>query len=91
MGEAFMRVRELMQTEAEACATVARDPRFEETPMRDLMTMRALTIAPDAEVEEAAQKMLCADVQRLFVTEGDRVVGVISATDIVRAVDTGRL
>jgi CBS domain-containing protein len=35
--------------------------------------------------------MLYADVQRLFVTEGDRIVGVISATDIVRAVDSGRL
>jgi CBS domain-containing protein len=71
-----MRVRELMQ---------------EETPMRDLKTVRVLTIAPDAEIKEAAQKMLNADVQQLFVTEGDRVVGVISATDIVRAVDTGRL
>jgi CBS domain-containing protein len=71
-----MRVRELMQ---------------EETPMRDLKTVRVLTIAPDAEIKEAAQKMLNADVQQLVVTEGDRVVGVISATDIVRAVDTGRL
>ena len=86
-----MRVRELMRKEAEACDAVAREPLFEGTPVRDLMTMRPLTIAPDAEVKEAAQKMLYADVQRLFVTEGDRVVGVISATDIVRAVDTGRL
>ena len=86
-----MRVRELMQKEAEVCDAVAREPLSEETLVRDLMTRRALTIAPDAEVTEAAQKMLCADVQRLFVTEGDRVVGVISATDIVRAVDSGRL
>jgi CBS domain-containing protein len=86
-----VRVRELMQKDAEVCDAVAREPLSEETPVRDLMTIRALTIAPDAEVTEAAQKMLYADVQRLFVTEGDRVVGVISATDIVRAVDSGRL
>jgi CIC family chloride channel protein len=86
-----MRVRELMQNEAKVCDAVAREPLSEETPVRDLMTMRALTIPPDAEVTEAAQKMLYADVQRLFVTEGHRIVGVISATDIVRAVDSGRL
>ena len=82
---------DILTSEAEACDAVALEPLSEETPGRDLMTVRALTIAPDAEVKEAAQKMLSADVQRLFVTEGDRVVGVISATDIVRAVDSGRL
>jgi CBS domain-containing protein len=86
-----VRVRELMQKDAEVCDAVTREPLSKETPGRDLMAMRALTIATDAEVTEAAQKMLYADIQRLFVTEGDRIVGVISATDIVRAVDSGRL
>jgi len=35
--------------------------------------------------------MLYGDIHRLFVTEGDRVIGVISTTDIVRAVATGLL
>jgi CBS domain-containing protein len=35
--------------------------------------------------------MLYADVHRLFVVDGDRVVGVISTTDIMRAIATGRL
>jgi CBS domain-containing protein len=35
--------------------------------------------------------MLYTGVHRLFVTTDDRVVGVISTTDIVRAVATGRL
>jgi CBS domain-containing protein len=86
-----VRVRELMQKDAEVCDAVALEPLSEEAASRDLMTIRALTTAPDAEITEAAQKMLYADVQRLFVTEGDRIVGVISATDIVRAVDSGRL
>jgi CBS domain-containing protein len=55
------------------------------------MTPRPLTIAPDAEVKEAAQQMLYADVHRLFVTQGDRLIGVNSTTDIMRAVATGRL
>jgi signal-transduction protein with cAMP-binding, CBS, and nucleotidyltransferase domain len=35
--------------------------------------------------------MLYADVHRLFVTEGDQVIGVISTTDIVQAVANGKL
>jgi hypothetical protein len=35
--------------------------------------------------------MLYADVHRLFVSEGDNVVGVLSTTDIVRAVAKGQL
>jgi len=30
-------------------------------------------------------------VHRLFVAEGDKVVGIITATDIVRAVGTGKV
>ena len=54
---------------------------------RDPMTPRALTVAPESDVREAAQQMLYADVQRLFVTSEDRVIGEISTTDIVCAVE----
>jgi CBS domain-containing protein len=50
-----------------------------------------VTIAPDASVKEAAQALLYADVHRLFVVDEDRLVGVISTTDIVRAVANGRI
>jgi predicted transcriptional regulator len=42
-------------------------------------------------VREAAQQMLYAEVHRLFVTSNEHVIGVISTTDIMRAVATGRL
>ena len=42
-------------------------------------------------VREAARQMLYADVHRLFVTDSERAVGVISSTDIVRAVANGQL
>jgi signal-transduction protein with cAMP-binding, CBS, and nucleotidyltransferase domain len=35
--------------------------------------------------------MLYAEVHRLFVSEGGQVVGIISTSDIVRAVATGML
>ena len=60
-----------------------------ETPVRLLMTPRALTIDPGAGVREAAQQLLYGDVHRLFVIDQGRPVGVVSATDVVRALATG--
>lgn len=58
---------------------------LETTPVSELMTPRPLMIAPDATLREVAQQMLYGDVHRLFVEEGGRMVGVISQTDLVRA------
>jgi CBS domain-containing protein len=82
---------DILASEEEAEDQSARDTLFEKTFVRDLMTPQPLTIAPDAEVKAAAQQMLYADVHRLFVTDGERLIGVISTTDIMRAVAAGRL
>lgn len=82
---------DILTSEAEANDAVEREALFEEMMVRDIMTRRPLTVTPDTEVREAAQQMLYADVHRLFVTAGDEVVGVISTTDIVRAVAGGNL
>jgi len=62
-----------------------------ETPVRDLMSPKPLLIESTAEVREAARHMLYADVHRLFVEENGVLVGVISQTDVVRAVATGKI
>lgn len=82
---------DILTAEAEVEDDKARKALFAATPVRDLMTPRPLTVSPEADVREAAQQMLYGDVHRLFVTAGDRVVGVISSTDIVRAVARGVL
>jgi CBS domain-containing protein len=82
---------DIVTSEEEAEDRTERETLFDRTMVRDLMTPRPLTIAPDADVREAARQMLYADVHRLFVTEGERLVGVISTTDIMHAVATGRL
>jgi CBS domain-containing protein len=82
---------DILASEEEVEDQEAREELFEGTLVQDLMTPRPLTIAPDATVKEAAQEMLYADVHRLFVVEQERVVGVLSTTDIVRAVATGQL
>lgn len=82
---------DILASEEEAEDQTVREALFERTFVRDLMTPRPLTISPDADIKEAAQQMLYADVHRLFVTESERLLGVISTTDIMRAVATGRL
>jgi len=82
---------DVLTSEAEANDAVEREALLEQMMVRDIMTRRPLTVSPDAEVREAAQQMLYADVHRLFVIADDKVVGVISTTDIVRAVATGNL
>ena len=82
---------DIVTAEEETTDQASRDALFERTLVRDLMTPRPLTISPEAEVRDAALQMLQADVHRLFVTEGERLVGVISTTDIMRAVAAGRL
>lgn len=57
----------------------------------DLMTPRPAAVTLDTTVKEAAQQLLYLEVHRLFVTDGERLVGVISQTDIVRGVAVASL
>jgi CIC family chloride channel protein len=82
---------DVLTAEAEVGDPTARQTLLENTSVRDIMTPRPFTIAPSEDVREAARQMLYAEVHRLFVAEGDKVVGIISTTDIVRAVATGKL
>jgi len=82
---------DVLTAEAEADDPAARQALFESTAVRDIMTPHPFTIPPGVDIHEAARLMLYADVHRLFVAEGDQVVGIISTTDIVRAVATGLL
>lgn len=63
---------------------------METTPVSELMTPRPLMIAPNATIREVAQQMLYGEVHRLFVEDGGKMVGVVSQTDLVRALATKR-
>jgi CBS domain-containing protein len=82
---------DILTSEAEVEDATAREALFEDTMVREIMTHHPLTVSPETEIREAAQQMLYADIHRLFVVEGERIVGVISTTDVMRAVATGRL
>lgn len=78
--------------EAEAEATGAdRDRLFDNTTVAELMTTTPHLTAPDLDIREAAQQMLYLDVHRLFVEQNGTLVGVISQSDLVRALATSRV
>jgi CBS domain-containing protein len=53
----------------------------------DVMTREVLTIAPGASTAQAARLLREAGVHRLFVTESDQLVGVLSAFDLLQLLE----
>ncbi len=53
--------------------------------VRDVMTSNPLTIQADSSIEDAATMLVERDVSRLPVMEGERLVGIVSKSDIVRS------
>lgn len=52
----------------------------------EIMTQRVHAIGPEGTAREAARMMREANVHRILVLDGDRLAGVVSASDIVTAV-----
>jgi len=52
---------------------------------KDIMSSPLITIDASAPLEEAAKLMAQRHIKKLAVVEGDKVVGVLSTSDIVRA------
>jgi CBS domain-containing protein len=57
-----------------------------EHDVAEVMTRKLVAIAPDAPAEEAARLMNECGIHRVFVIDARRVIGVVSAIDIARAV-----
>jgi CBS domain-containing protein len=57
-----------------------------DTPVRDIMTTPVLTVQPETTVEKCMQLMTERRVRHLPVTDGGRVIGMVSIGDLVKAV-----
>lgn len=53
------------------------------TPVKDVMTKEVVTIDKNADLEEAAKRMLEYGVKRLPVVSKGRCVGIVTATDLM--------
>ncbi len=70
------------QPQTEAFATLAA------RPVEQVMRAPALTIEARAPLHEIAEMLAVYDIKRLPVMQGDRMVGIVSRSDLVRAVAT---
>ena len=52
------------------------------TTVREVMTADVLSCSPDTEIREAAQLMQQKETSRLVVLQGDRLVGIVSVSDL---------
>jgi len=59
---------------------------FEEHVVAEVMSTRLVSISPHAELRHAAEMMSRAGVHRLLVFEDGRLAGMVTATDVLRAV-----
>lgn len=58
----------------------------EETQLGLLMTAKPLTIAPDADISEAARILVTKKIRRLPVVEDGHLLGLLSVADLVHAI-----
>jgi len=58
-------------------------PEFASTAVAQVMTRAVITTGPTVAVEEAARVMVSEKVSALPVTEGGRLVGIVTETDVV--------
>jgi CBS domain-containing protein len=82
---------DILAAEAESDTGAALERVVTHTRVGDIMTRLPKTIEPDADIKLAAQQMLYLEVHRLFVVADGKLLGVISQSDIVRAVASGQV
>ena len=61
------------------------DSRPSEVKVSDVMTKNIVSVGPEADLKEVSREMQQAQVRRVLVTDGGRLLGVISTADLARA------
>ena len=60
----------------------AEDKKASEIKVSDIMSYKFRSVDPTTTIEDAVQKMLNKNIRRLLVTENEKLVGVITQTDL---------
>ena len=62
-----------------------KDAKPSEVKIERVMTKKVVSVPPEADVRDVARRMEEAQIRRILVTEGDRLIGVVSTADLARA------
>ena len=60
----------------------AADKKSSEVKVSDIMSYKFRSVDPTTTIEDAVQKMLYKNIRRLLVTDNEKLVGVITQTDL---------
>ncbi|MEI8359591.1 MAG: CBS domain-containing protein [Deltaproteobacteria bacterium] len=58
--------------------------------VRDIMTTSLIVVPPDQSVRDIARGLLAGGVHRVLVTEGRRLLGLVTTLDLVRVISDSR-
>jgi CBS domain-containing protein len=73
----------------ERVVSLCRDPC--ETRMKDIMSSPLISTSPDTNILDAMRKMRENRISRLLVMEKDKLIGIVSERDVIRAVSIASL
>ena len=59
---------------------------YDETPIKDIMTNRVITVSPDDRLVHARRLMIDNDVARLVVVNSGLIMGIITAKDMAKTI-----
>lgn len=65
--------------------------RVQNLRVRDVMVRELITVGADADLQELAKRMVERHVHRVLVTEGERLLGIVTTLELARLVMDGRL
>ena len=72
-----------MLTERDLVKKIAsEDKQASQVPLSEIMSHKFRWVEPSTEIEDAVQKMLNNNIRRLIVLENEKLVGVITQTDL---------
>ncbi len=72
-------------TERDLVRALSYDIGASSQPVAQWMTRNPVTVGPETPVDQALERMLAGNFRHLPVTEGERVVGMVSIRDLSRA------
>lgn len=64
---------------------------LEDVTVDEVMTRKVHSLPPDCSIEEAAQVMVKKQIHRVLVMDGDIVLGIVSTSDVAKAVAEHRI
>jgi len=70
-------------TEHNVLESVAAGRNPDETKIAEIMSSEVVTVAPDSTVEQAVDLMVKHRIKKLPVVDGDKLMGIITASDII--------